>query len=548
MNEIAGFARQILKAIKEFKDKETKSIDTQAQVKRVEGDTLWVHIPGGVDETPVKKTVDAKEGDQVQVRISGGRAWVTGNGTAPPTDDSVAYGAAQAAADAGWKAQAAEEGALNAQRAAKDAAEAAVSAQNSADVAGQAADSALVNLAEIENVVGTLNWITAHGTMTLTTDVAIDPTHVYFVRDPNGDYHVGDYYYSIVTEPKTEELSTYYVLTVDESIQNYVATHVAVDAEGLWLLPESSGAYKILIATGAGTVYTSPGTYIIDISGNTVAKFGEEVVIGSTSNGDFNILIETTEDFGWPMGRFVFRIGNSEGPIIYSDKNTMHISNGRPWLYHYILSSDTSVVTGKTYYTRSGTSGNYTYTAIENPTGNPELQGYYEYALQTGVNVDEKLRSSKWSVSVQELLSMMYDREGIIEVDSESVSMYIETNYTGRPHSGFYAKFNSDMSKALAIIDGDNFSVDEDGTVKSNGSEVMPLKVVENANANDLTSTGLYHVKATLSNFPRTNWGLLVVQNFGTLFQLYFPDATEEMWRRHYASGAWTSWKKVTFS
>ena len=290
MNEIAGFARQILKAIKEFKDKETKSIDTQAQVKRVEGDTLWVHIPGGVDETPVKKTVNAKEGDQVQVRISGGRAWVTGNSTAPPTDDKKAVAAQLVAEGATDMAKAAGDAANEAAEDAKRAHDAADAAQGSADVAGQAADSAMVNLAEIENVVGTLNWITAHGTMTLTTDVAIDPSHVYFVRDPNGNYHVGEYYYSIVTEPKAEELSTYYVLTVDESIQNYVATHVAVDAEGLWLLPESSGAYKILIATGAGTVYTSPGTFIIDSSGNVVATFGTSVILGKDNN---NLIISS---------------------------------------------------------------------------------------------------------------------------------------------------------------------------------------------------------------------------------------------------------------
>ena len=99
----------------------------------------------------------------------------------------------------------------------------------------------------------------------------------------------------------------------------------------------------------------------------------------------------------------------------------------------------------------------------------------------------------------------------------------------------------------LVEIDGSG-NMEVLGTIKSNGNEVMPLKVVENANANSLTDTGLYHVKATLSNFPRTNWGLLIVQNFGTPFQLYFPDATAEIWRRHYSGSAWTSWLKVTFS
>ena len=44
----------------------------------------------------------------------------------------------------------------------------------------------------------------------------------------------------------------------------------------------------------------------------------------------------------------------------------------------YKASTDTSVVSGKTYYTRSGTSPNYTYTAVQNPTGNPSTSNYYE--------------------------------------------------------------------------------------------------------------------------------------------------------------------------
>lgn len=83
---------KIIKDIKEAlnTDNKTKAYDTQAKVIRSEGQTLWVHIPGGVDETPVKKTINAKAGDTVQVRVSGGSAWLVGNQSAPPTDDTTA--------------------------------------------------------------------------------------------------------------------------------------------------------------------------------------------------------------------------------------------------------------------------------------------------------------------------------------------------------------------------------------------------------------------------------------------------------------------------
>lgn len=68
----------------------TSPYDTPAEVRRIEGGTAWVHIPGGVDETPVKLTIACKPGDTVQVRVGGGSAWLVGNASAPPTDDTRA--------------------------------------------------------------------------------------------------------------------------------------------------------------------------------------------------------------------------------------------------------------------------------------------------------------------------------------------------------------------------------------------------------------------------------------------------------------------------
>lgn len=44
----------------------------------------------------------------------------------------------------------------------------------------------------------------------------------------------------------------------------------------------------------------------------------------------------------------------------------------------YKASTDTTVQTGKIYYTRTGTSPNYTYTKVQSPTGNPSTSNYYE--------------------------------------------------------------------------------------------------------------------------------------------------------------------------
>lgn len=107
--------KDLYNTMRQADKKGTQGYDTPAEVTRIDGDTAWVHIPGGVEETPVKKTIDAKKGDTVQVRVSGGNAWITGNVTAPPTDDYTAKIANQTARKAQLRADSASDIANKAQ-------------------------------------------------------------------------------------------------------------------------------------------------------------------------------------------------------------------------------------------------------------------------------------------------------------------------------------------------------------------------------------------------------------------------------------------------
>lgn len=91
------------------KDKGPKPYDTTAEVVRVEDGIAWVHIDGGVEETPAELTINAVKGDLVKVRLVGGQAYLIGNGTAPPTDDRVANNALGVANVANMRAVTAEE-------------------------------------------------------------------------------------------------------------------------------------------------------------------------------------------------------------------------------------------------------------------------------------------------------------------------------------------------------------------------------------------------------------------------------------------------------
>lgn len=53
--------KDLYRTIRQTDKKRTSGYDTAAEVTRVDGATVWVHIPGGVDETPVRMTMGAKK-------------------------------------------------------------------------------------------------------------------------------------------------------------------------------------------------------------------------------------------------------------------------------------------------------------------------------------------------------------------------------------------------------------------------------------------------------------------------------------------------------
>lgn len=317
-------AKDLLEAVRQ--ETGTKPYDTTAEVLRVENDIIWVHIDNGAAETPCQRTIDAKPGDIVKIRVAAGVAWITGNQTAPPTDDKVANAAKAAAAKAFNYAEEAHVAAEDAKNTADSVHAIAQQAQTDADAAKSSAENAseyaaraLGNLSTVQNVSETLAWITQHGTMTLTTDTELDPTHVYFVQDPQGDYVVGSDHYSIVPAPTEDDLDSYYVLTIDESLNNYVNSHLALTNEGLWVLSDVSG-WKTLVA--------DDGVYIIDENDDVVTSFGEDITFSSGHS----------QHIGGENAYITF--DSDEGDIVISGTDVTMVSPRAVFLWDPILTAE----------------------------------------------------------------------------------------------------------------------------------------------------------------------------------------------------------------
>ena len=372
-NAVKKFARAI-----RTEQPKTKAYDSPATVTRVENGIAYIHIPGGVDETPASLTMSVRPGDSVQVRVSGGRAWITGNVSNPPTDDrtakaakaqaenayseavdagnaaagavnsaelakkaaGVAQESADIAAEAAGEALAAAE---HAQDSADQAAEAAIDAKNSATRANASANDALTQLSIVEDVAGTLSWIREHGTFIPTTDTAVNINTVYFIREGED--------YTPVASPdpdKNPAEEGWYVLDVTDSQSEYIMAHLAVTSAGLWVLPSGQWGSRFLTdsegnpvtdgegnpivdyttddpsnADGYKVLLSNRGMTVYDNGGRAVATYGESIFFDSSRPqriGGNNVYIEYYDSDGDGVADSMNIVG---AKILFSDGDTI---------------------------------------------------------------------------------------------------------------------------------------------------------------------------------------------------------------------------------
>lgn len=385
--ELAGL---ITDAMNHTVSKKTREYDTTATVSRIEtkedgSKQTWVSIPGGVIETPVRAGVSLKPGDEVQVHVGGGRAFIQGNYTSPPTDDTradQAYGVASNALDSAVIAKTAADSAVESAEIAKEAAETAKGVTdeivayadtaektvteilNDGETAGRAAQSALAGLSTVESVVNVINWVTKPENVT--TDTTVDSSKTYYI------YNAGTGTLSIADPQEGDNPSALGWYEIDEAIANYVSKHLALTNEGLSLVSDNSntrtlitngyylktqdqaidtsktyyelvdGEYEVVqnpVVADIGSYYEQirkGGVYLIN-NNKDVAYYGEETQIGDSQS--FNLKVTSTELGFYQADRRVAYLNNNTLYITQSVVvNEMQVGerNSRPeWTWKY---------------------------------------------------------------------------------------------------------------------------------------------------------------------------------------------------------------------
>lgn len=233
---------------------------------------------------------DAAETDAKRAAVAAESA--EGSAADAATAATAAQGSAStAAANAALASSAASQAQADASSAATAAGNAATSAASAANSASQAAsdaasanrsaNSALTQLSVVEDVAGTLSWISEHGTYTATTDTSVVEGRVYFEL-VDGDY------VPVVGPSGNPSQQGWYVLDISDSQTDYIMAHLAVTSAGLWVLPSGMGqsatpqgapGYKLLLA--------SNGSYMYDDSGHLVRSDTEQGTVFDSSRPQY---------------------------------------------------------------------------------------------------------------------------------------------------------------------------------------------------------------------------------------------------------------------
>ena len=215
----------------------------------------------------------------------------------------------------------------------------------------------------------------------VTEDTVVDPNKEYF-KYVSGNYvTANDYYQS--TDTVVDVTKTYY--TIDTSTSTYV---IVDDPTGN---PSTSGYYEYKTVFDGTTTYYERITYGIcctaanvDISSpsNTYVDIDISEIVASSKIDQIVltpmlVCIDASNDLLYPNGSVI----NNPVCAIKPNNSNEQLANVDFVVYNlasYKLSTDTTVVDGKEYYTRSGSSPNYVYTLVASPTGNPSTSNYYE--------------------------------------------------------------------------------------------------------------------------------------------------------------------------
>lgn len=334
--------KQFIDSVKEPEFESNKA--NLAVVSRVDSEGIvWVHLAGAQKETPTASTSsEVKSGDVVSVEWRNNKLYIGGNYSNPSAGvirvgmaentANVAYEAAENAIyDAGRAREAADQAEASAQSAltsANEAKQSADEANSQATYATNYANNALTQLSTVESVVDALTWISEHSVFIPTEDTTVQTSKLYYMPANN-------------------------TLTLTSGTTTINGLTFAVDAESGTVTVNGTASKFLLYSVGVPNVTTGDTIYISGCSGGTSSTYD-------------------------------IRYGNGPGSYVCYDGTTKATATeGKP-IYIKFTSGYTATDLVFTPTVSTANDG-FEYKIVQNPTGNPSAQGWYELSTDEAV-------------------------------------------------------------------------------------------------------------------------------------------------------------------
>ena len=425
--------------------------------------------------------------DQANRNVAG--AW----GTAADAQ-ATASAASQAASAAQASATSASEAATNAWNHADEAHQAATAAQGSATQAYYAAEeakesarsannsanNALIQLSVVEDVAGTLRWISEHGDYVLTTDTTVHSDTVYFV------YQFGDYV-PIANPPAGSNPAAlgWYVLDVSKSQSDYIMSHLAVTSAGLWVLPVDQLSPHELVDSQGNQLVDSSNNPIVDFSSDPQNATGYKVLLsgGGGQTGDFPIGMTIYNDEGEPIANYgtTTTIGAASGKHIYIDTDSVDIMSAQNLLATFgqeaaIYSTDGTEIAHFGYGLGASSSGTavapyYTFgvRSANSTVGNYSLVGGYD---NTASGFSSVALGRESEATAAYAIAAGYDVEAS-DLMSIALGYGTKAESSAQVAMGFYNEADPNNTYALIIGDGSSDNSRHNAFTVSNRGDVV---------------------------------------------------------------------------
>lgn len=322
---MANLVDELMKAVRPKTSK--LNATHSATVSKIDKEgVVWVYVAGSDKETPTASAAsEVKRGDSVNVEWRNNKLYIAGNYSNPSAGvtrvvnvENAANVANALATQAGESAAVAQDAADRAIRDADTAHQAAEAAQESADSAKESADRSLVQLSIVEDVAGTLSWISEHGSYVATTDTAVVADRVYF------ELVDGDYVPIVNPDASANPYANgWYILDVSDSQADYVMAHLAVTSAGLWVLPSGQWAMHPLVDHNGDYVTDSNGDYIADWSVDPQNASGYKVLLSASGMTVFDGTGVAVASYGSETV-----IGVVTGKHVHIDDDSLDIMDG----------------------------------------------------------------------------------------------------------------------------------------------------------------------------------------------------------------------------